>query len=274
MKRTTVKPYANFPSSEMSDLRAKLDRYYSSSNEYKAFAEPSQQENCWNNMKTSILKKIKESSNKKINILEIGAGKSGFGNYLKTLGIRENINWIVQDVTCQNSSWLESNADVVYYSDISKINNTNIDIIFSTYVLEHVTDPIAHLNKIENLLNPEGIIYIFCPRYDIPGYLCPSSRHLNIIDKTFLLFDWAYARFISYVQSKPVFLIQTDLAVFYKPYFIDADAVHWVSLHDLKLWGRSKGFLIERLKTANSKKFQKDWLVKNYLTCALKFYKR
>ncbi|MEJ7738049.1 MAG: methyltransferase domain-containing protein [Chitinophagaceae bacterium] len=259
---------------EKKTLRTRLNEFYEKVDEYPAFEQVTHQAQCWIHVENEVLKRIKENAGKTINVLEIGAGRSGFGEWLKARGLREKVRWSVQDVTFRNAAWLESQTDQITYGDVSEILDKGcFDIVFSTYVLEHVTDPSLHLEHLHQLLRPAGSLFIFCPRYDMPGYLCPSSRHLSWMARVGLGVRWGLARFGSWISHHPAFLIQTDVAAFHGPFFLDADAVHWVSLLDLKLWAQTKGARLRQLKTGTPPVGSKDWIVKRWLTCAVEIHK-
>jgi hypothetical protein len=84
---------------------------------------------------------------------------------------------------------------------------------------------------------------------------------------------WCKARVNSFLNKRPAFLIQTDLAAFHRTFFPDADLVHWVSLFDLKLWAQTKGAPIRKLKIGSPFLGSKDWIVKRWLTCAIEICK-
>ncbi|WP_017733611.1 class I SAM-dependent methyltransferase [Nafulsella turpanensis] len=258
--------------SEKQELRQKLDEFYCTVQDYTAFNEVSMQNNCWRHVGEEIRRRSQKMGSDFVCVLEIGAGRSGFGDWLKEEGLREKVCWSAQDITKQNKSWLETQADDFIFGDVSEVEpNTHFDIIFSTYVLEHVTDPKQHLEHLYRLLRPRGCLFIFCPRYDIPGYFCPSSRHLNLQKRIELAWRWGNARWTSWRRDQPSFLIQNDLAAFHGPFFRDADAVHWVSQLDLKLWALHKGLQLRTINMNLEWLGLKDWVVKRWLTCALEF---
>ena len=243
--------------------------YYALAKPRDFFRTPSEQIHCW----THIADRIRQlaATGKQVKILEIGAGRSGFGHFLLDQGLRKICIWTAQDVTRQNAEWLEANADKVIFGDIetSPIEGA-YDIVFSTFVLEHVVNPLVHLASLASLVKTaHGTLFIFCPRYDFPGYLTPSSRHLTkFIRLKFLLYS-LMSRVKTIVTGKPAFLIQTDLAAFYQPFFTDADAIHWASLYDLKCFARNQGAVLNILKIGNPKFPSKDWIVKRLLTAGV-----
>lgn len=250
-------------------LKVKLDNFYNTVSDYSAFETHSDQRHCWKHIADRI--KLLGSSSKKIKILEVGAGRSGFGLFLTELGLRDFVIWVAQDVTSQNSKWLEANADKVILGDIETMPmDDSYDIIFSTFVLEHIVNPSDHLNQIASLLKlSKGTLFIFCPRYDLPCYLAPSSRHLTKNLRIKFLIYCTFSRIKTILTGKPAFLIMTDLAAFHQPFFTDSDAVHWPSLYDLKSFSRKEGAILSQLEIGAPKLFSRDWIVKRLLTIAV-----
>ena len=247
-------------------LKNKLDAFYSTVSDYSAFETPSEQAHCWEHVADKIRALTKNDG--QVKVLEIGAGRSGFGQHLSDKGLRNACVWTAQDVTRQNAAWLETNADHVIFGDIeSAAIDDSYHIVFSTFVLEHVVEPAFHLNTLAGLVKKEqGTLFIFCPRYDFPGYLVPSSRHLSkLIRLQFMTYSFI-SRIKTMVTGNPVFLIQTDLAAFHQPFFTDADAVHWASLLDLRCFARQQGAVFNTLKIGNPTFPSKDWIVKRLLT--------
>lgn len=269
-----ISPEASLSVNEKQEIRFKLDQFYQSVPDYLAFQEISDQSLCWELIVSTI--DSKNARDQSIRILEVGAGCSGFSLFLKNKSIRHLIHYTAQDVTDQNVDWLSTQADEIVLGDVTTIAaDQRFDIIFSTYVFEHVTNPSTHLSTIVKLLKSGGSLFIFCPRYDIPGYLCPSSRHLGLFKQIEFGLRSTWARINSLVQKQPSFLIQTDLAAFYGPFFKDSDAVHWVSLLDILLWGKKHQLFTRsiRLVSWNETGF-KNWIVKRWLTCAVQLQKR
>ncbi|MFM9835548.1 MAG: class I SAM-dependent methyltransferase, partial [Methylophilaceae bacterium] len=222
----------------ITQIKAKLDDFYGTVTDYSAFETPSEQTSCWEHVADKI--RILAASGNPVRVLEIGAGRSGFGQFLLAQGLRKQCIWTAQDVTQQNAAWLKSNADNVIFGDIETASAIDAyEIVFSTFVLEHVVNPPAHLARLASLVKAaKGTLFIFCPRYDFPGYLVPSCRHLSSAVKFQFLMTSIFSRFKTLVTDKTTYLIQTDLAAFHQPFFTDADAVHWVSQFDLHSFAR------------------------------------
>lgn len=223
------------------DLRKRLDNFYASTKEYTAFHEPNLKPEYWQPIKAAAMECL--ASKGQCRILEFGAGCTGFGTYIKD--IRNRVIFDVQDVTAANKHYLSSQADEVHICDVREVQN-KYDIIFSTFVWEHVTTPKSVIAHLLNLLNPEGRIFIASPRYDFPFYLSPSAKHLSAFKRVKLSIWLMYRRLLVMLGNRPKFLIHLDPALFYGPWFRDADAIHWVSLWDLKRY-LPKGVELRRL---------------------------
>lgn len=178
-------------------------------------------------------------------VLEIGAGRTGFAGYLGE-ELRGRVFFAVQDVVDRNAAHLFAVADRVYIGEVTQISEC-YDIIFGTFMFEHLTRPQATLRHLLAILRPSGSLFLACPRYDFPFYISPSARHLS---KACQLATGAWLmlqRLRVLCGGEPRFLIHLDPAVFHRQWFRDADAVHWVSLWDLKQLLRNDA-VIEKLR--------------------------
>jgi hypothetical protein len=114
-------------------------------------------------------------------------------------------------------------------------------------MFEHLTCPKTTLRHLLSILRPGGSLFLACPRYDFPFYISPSARHLPRARQLAIGAWLMLERLRVLCGGKPRFLIHLDPAVFHRPWFRDADAVHWVSLWDLKQLLRNDA-VIERLR--------------------------
>ncbi len=236
-----LKNFGHEDSVKAIELRQGLDSFYSQTQEYTPFHEANSQPNFWQPIKANLQEIIEQTDS--CRILEFGAGCTGFANYLQEL--RTSINFDVQDVTASNKGYLLTQADNVYICDLCNIQD-KYDIIFSTFVWEHITNPRAVINHLLTLLNPGGSIFIASPRYDFPFYLSPSAKHLSLFERFQISIWLQWRRLRVLVGCNPDFLLHFDPAVFHRPWFCDADAIHWVSLWDLKRY-LPKNIQLERL---------------------------
>ncbi len=267
-------PYDRLSEEAHQGLREQLDQFYGKASGYIAFQTPSDQRHLWDHVLVGIRDRLKNKSVSKLKVLEVGAGRTGFGRHLVEYKLRDAVEFHVQDVTRFNEAWLRGETDESFFGDIlTAALPQGYDIVFSTYVLEHVTDPPAHLDKIWRLLADQGTLFIFAPRYDFPGYLCPSARHLSRLSQLKFTAQAFGSRVLALFSRQPQFLIQTDLAAFHGPFYLDSDAVHWVSLHDLKLWASMHKASFRTLQIGTPPFPSKDWLIKRLCTTAIQIKK-
>ncbi|MEN9573052.1 MAG: hypothetical protein RL514_907 [Verrucomicrobiota bacterium] len=240
---------------DVSVLRSALDRFYQNSPDYGAFVAPSDQSNCWR----FVVEKVEAviTRNGSCRVLEIGAGRTGFRQFCTT----RKLHFAVQDVTALNAEYLRTQADEVFIGDLTTVTGC-YDVIFSTFVFEHITNPRATLERTWAMVEPGGALFVFCPRYDLPFYLPPSLDHQPLVLR------WQAGLFLlgqrvrTWLGGPPTFLIATDPSVFHREWARDRDAIHLVSLFDLAAFARGRGHL-RRFTLASGS--VKDWVVKNLL---------
>ncbi len=250
------------------DLRQRLDAFYANTTDYPLFSEHAGRPATWYRVLDPVMADVLRHSQPKI--LEVGAGRTRFAESLGEH--RSRARFHVQDVTEQNASFLREVADRVFIGDIASIPEDGYHLIFSTYVLEHVSAPEDFLREVEARLAPGGWHVVICPRYDVPGYLNPSLRHLPLPRRIALSLFLTPSRAAVALGASPAFWVNLDPAVFHRPWYTDADAVHLVSRFDLTRWHRAHGFRVVplRLPCGNTR----DWIAKRLLTLAIAFRKR
>lgn len=214
---------------ETSRLRERLQSFYESVSDYPAFMEVTYKPEFWTPIRQAISEIV--DSGEKCRVLEFGAGRSGFGKFVGNL--RQKVIWEVQDITDQNVDFLKATADAVHLGELCTINHY-FDVIFSTFVWEHLTNPKTTFRHLLSILAPGGRLFLAAPRYDCPLYFPPSARHYSVLHQLFLNAWLLWMRLHTRLVRQAKFYIHVDPAVLHRPWFRDADAVHWVSLHDLK----------------------------------------
>ena len=235
----------------VNELRQNLDKFYATTTEYAAFNEVSQQEGCW----AKIVERLHDhEGSEPVRVLEFGAGRSGFGRYLGEL--RPQVKWTVQDITPVNRDFLDVEADHVHIGDVNQLSG-QYHVIFSTFVWEHITNPLATLEHLISLLKPSGSLFLFSPRYDLPGYVPPALRHHSKFKAQWITLRlWADRQRVR-LGGQPGFWIVTDPALLHtEQWFRDSDAIHLVSLADLRSYLSRRGVL-RLCKSTN-----KGWLAK------------
>jgi SAM-dependent methyltransferase len=241
--------------------------FYASTNDYAAFSESAGRPPEYYRILDPLMVDVLRQTNPRI--LELGAGRTRFPDSLGES--RNRVQFHAQDVTPQNRDYLQSIAEQVFIGDITSIPEDGYHLIFSTYVIEHVSSPREFLEQAAMRLAPGGWHVIICPRYDLPGYLAPSLRHLSRLPYVYLCGRVAVSRLGVISGGMPAFWINTDPAVFHGPWYTDADAVHLASRFDLVRWHRNRGFAVKDLRLPCG--IGRDWIAKRLLTIAIAFQK-
>lgn len=254
-------------------LRRRLDEFYATVTTYGDFQRPSEHPAPWGHVCEEAARLLAANPGTPCRVLEFGAGRTGFGEFARARlgGGRERVHFTAQDVTAQNVEYLRAAADAVHVGAVQTLAGGPFDIIFSTFVFEHVTDPAAVLARCLELLAPGGSLFLFCPRYDVPGYLPPSAAHLGPAARARLAAQMVAARVRTRFTGEPAFLIHHDPAVFHLPFARDRDAIHWASRLDLGAFFHGRAELRDLPLPAGP---GKDWVVKNLLTIRLRIRPR
>ncbi len=213
----------------VADVRRRLDEFYSTTTTYESFEAPSEKPDFWGPIREDIARHV--AAGGRARVLEFGAGRTTFPAFLGEL--RSRVDFHAQDVATQNEAYLRERADRVHIGDLAALDGP-YDVIFSTFVWEHVTTPRATLGELFRLLAPGGRLYIACPRYDFPGYISPSARHYPRAVRLRLACALALRRIRVILGGRAAFLIHADPSVFHRPWYRDADAIHWASAYDLR----------------------------------------
>lgn len=223
-------------------MRRRLDHFYANTTQYNAFQSISNQAECWKWVAQEVRARLANSTDTiKIRVLEFGAGRTGFARYLNA-ELRHRVHFSVQDITPQNKEFLREEADEVFIGDVDRVDG-EFDILFSTFVWEHISNPAATLEQLLKLTNSKGKIFLFSPRYDLPLYCPPALRHLSKTRQYTASVKLYLGRLGNRLAGRPGFWVTPDPAVLNTPnWFRDSDAVHLVSLYDLKsaLRGRAR----------------------------------
>lgn len=238
-------------------MRTRMDSFYQNTPDYIAFQDVNELPDQWSHVRAAILAVLKDKP--VCRVLEFGAGRSGFTGFMRD--VRASLHYTAQDVTRTNEEHLRGVADAVHFGSISDLDG-EFDVVFSTFVFEHVSDPRHTLEKLFSSLSKGGTLFIFCPRYDAPFYLSHSADHYSATRRFGIAIALVIARLRAILTAHPIFLIHTDPAVFHIPLTRDRDAIHWASLWDLRLFFRGRA-LVRRLHLPSGS--TKDWIVKNLL---------
>lgn len=215
----------------------RMARYYQTEATYSAFTHVSELPEQWQHVRAAILAVLQKRS--VCRVLEIGAGRSGFAASMQDC--RASLHYTAQDITPCTVDYLQGVADAVHIGPVVGMGEERFDVIFSTFVFEHVGDPRRTLEKLFALLEPGGSLFLFCPRYDAPFYLSHSADHYGVVRRAGISLFLLGARLWTRVSGRPMFFVHTDPALFHLPWGRDRDAIHWVSLYDVQALFRGRG---------------------------------
>ncbi len=100
-------------------------------------------------------------------VLDIGAGT---GDFLKICQIN---NWIVTGIEPnEKARKIAKGKDILLNENINELQKEKFDIITLWHVLEHIEDINEYINKVKNLLKPNGYLIIA-----VPNYKCYDASH-------------------------------------------------------------------------------------------------
>ena len=113
-------------------------------------------------------------------VLEIGAGRSGFGKFLRDASrAGRNPPHLTGHHDGQRGPPARESSDEVITGNIDRLEGS-WDLIFHSYVYEHLCRPREFNERLWSLLSPGGHLVIQCPRYDFPLYFPPCWDHLPL----------------------------------------------------------------------------------------------
>ena len=246
----------------VAQLETRLVEFYNTFTGYDAFNAPPEYPVLWG----EVLRLVRAGAARPCRVLEIGAGRSGFAKYLRAHDAREEVHLTSQDITTANLTHLRESSEEVITGNIDGLEGS-WDLIFHSYVYEHLCRPREFNERLWSLLSPGGHLLIQCPRYDFPLYFPPAWDHLSLPIKLWQTLRLAAGDLLRAGR----FTIFSDPAVFHLPFVRDRDAVHRVRKADLCwLFG----------DRANVREFSltpgdlKDRIVKEFLTLRVILEKR
>jgi SAM-dependent methyltransferase len=273
-----IAPSRRIPPHQLNALEARMQAYYAAVPDYPAFHAASEHPLEWGQVLAELRKRRANAS--PLAILEFGAGRSGFPTWLRqqleSAAAGPTVTITCQDVTATNRTHLQQVADAVVISPLQEgvLPQFSFDIVFSTHCFEHVARPEQLLHTLTGLLKPGGSLLLFAPRYDLPLYLSPSAGDLCFPQRLLLSLRLLAIRLFSRLRSTPAFVLDTKPACLDRPYRRDADAIHWVSSHDLHLFARRHGLAITELNVSrHASPLSKQWLIDQFGKLAIRLHK-
>jgi len=240
------------------DIESRMNNFYANYASYTAY----QQESCAPEFWSLIRQAVPASTDQKLTVLELGAGKTGAYKYFSA-----NNGYLLHahDINGRNHSHYGEKGVCIAEPIVE--SSSKYDIIFSSYVFEHVSRPEDFIRDAMRALKPGGSLFILCPNYDLFARN-PSFDNLKPIKRRFLRFYlFAYCR-IAGAFSKPHFILNNNPAIFDMDWSTDRDALHVVSKSLLLAWCKqeniaAKSYTLKDLSSLSNLKY-------NMATCCVR----
>lgn len=218
----------------LQDLTAKLAHFYAEPGDYFDAAEGSK-ERFYDALRPFLKGFVNKG--KVARILEVGAGRTAFRSWLHQAFPDLAAEFVVQDITPANAAFLAKAADRSVIGSLAELADReaeSFDLIFSTFVFEHVVDPHRFLDQSLVLLRPGGTLAIFCPMYIMPAYRPPALRHRPKLWQYWTSIKLGFGAFVARLTGRVDFLIVREPALLAGSRHLDADAIHLVRPGDAR----------------------------------------
>lgn len=202
----------------------------------------------WVNSEEAGYLQILDWAYKSESICEIGCGSA---NILKHhIGIAQKYNGLdfSEKLLKENAlKYPAASFKVIENANYFPVDDNQFDLVFSVFVLEHVTRPAIFLQECERILKPGGILVILCPDFLGRGRMSSQragysegtasaklKKH-KYIDAVITLFDnrvripFVCSNYLNEIAKSPLFLINVSPTMFSDTFQPDVDAVYVTS---------------------------------------------
>lgn len=250
-------------------LVARLKLFYTTTTSYFDNAETTSKSRFYEAFLPILESLIEEQGH--ISVLEFGVGRTRFPNWLTSKGLRQSISFVAQDISSLDRDWLDEVSDEVLIGDVADcVEPEKYDLVFSTFVYEHLVFPESVVQACFAGLRPRGVLILFSPNYTMLGYIPPALRHLTKPKQLITHLRLVVSAQLSKLMRRPNYWIVTDPALFFGSYFRDADAVHMVSRNDIVLTLPREA---QRLPLNIPAASLRDWIYTRFMLLAVAYRK-
>jgi SAM-dependent methyltransferase len=177
---------------DIAEHKIDLGAYYQEVSEdiYEVISKPSKAKRTWLKQKQRIIKYLGKNPD---SILDVGCRT---GNFL--MNFNKEIQREGVELSSTYTSICRERGLTVYNDFLENINfNGKYDVVSCYAILEHLQYPIVFINKLQTLVNPDGLLVIMIPYYksfkekilstfNIKWHMYNPPEHLNFYSKVFL----------------------------------------------------------------------------------------
>ncbi len=223
------------------DLEKKLSDFYANNSSY--YSSIDYTAGNWDNKNELAYQQIKDAARKAVSIGEIGCGAANI--LASDASIRSKYvgcDFSAELMKKNKEKYPEASFKVIETPNLLPFADNSFDLLFSVFVLEHITRPHILLKECQRVLKKGGRLIIFCP--DFLGRGGISSQQIGWTEgtpsqklKKGKLLDTLVTFYDSRIRipfyssrkrkaNKPAFLINVDPTVFYYKFRPDVDAVY------------------------------------------------
>lgn len=169
----------------------------------------------------SVLKKLIDGHANKGKILDVGCGEGSRLDYLL-----EGDNGVGIDINKYAIALAKKNFPrfkfIVGQGPLLPFEDNSFEVVYSTFVLEHTTDPETFLKEMVRVLKTGGNLIIMCPNFGAPNRRSPNSVE-NPVRKLIYgfykdIFGWGQNHWTEVVPKKDYVNIDDDTTV--EPYLL------------------------------------------------------
>jgi len=232
------------------ELENGLKEFYSRNPDY--YADINFTEHNWVDKEQKGYGRIVEVAKGSQYICEVGCGSANILKYYPELTAKySGCDFSHTLMNLNSKQYTAANFTVINQPNLLPYPDNSFDFVFSTFVLEHSTNPALFLKECTRILKNEGTLIILCPDFLSVGK-CSSQRagfsagtasqklkNGKFIDALITLWDnrikvpYYCRKFKQAATTSPQFYINLSPTVFTDPFLPDVDAVYVTYKHEI-----------------------------------------
>lgn len=263
------------------ELSEKLVKFYTNNNNY--YDKIDFTKDYWKDANELAYSAVVHHSLEAESICEIGCGSANILSAFKMLESKYSGCDFSSDLIVNNQrKFPKANFKVLSNSNSISFEDNIFDLVFSMFVLEHVTTPHFFLNECHRILKPGGKLIILCPDYLSRGRMSSQRSgfsygttkekllRFKFFDAVVTFYDNRfkiplYCLYKRLITRSPLFLINLNPTVFTDPFIPDVDAVYVTHKKEIRSYLKNKMDYVENDKEMKKYEFRKRWLFVKFI---------